>query len=249
MPWETPAKRWWKKERLLLASLQIAAANAQRLLYFGETDIIQLAGENIVGLICICREIWECDARHRASSYASLAVRGFEPFDRGRQAEGIRDASRIWHDKMKASPNGDTLQRLLDVIGKKLHEQLIGDRRMSYPGANGISFARQDLITDTDVNRLLEDATAECYLLQRDHTPKTPSRGKSIKWYSHPILAPYYELTVPHTKEPLYLTVAKLRTWLESGRVLAPKPKSERQSTPRKRKGDSAQKRLFGGDE
>ncbi len=249
LPWETPGKRWWKKERLPLASLQIAAANAQRLLYFGETDIIQLAGENIVAFICICREIWECDARHRAMKAASPVIRGFESFGRDRQAEGIRDASRIWHDKMAQSPNGNTLQRLLDVIGKKLHQQLIKDRRMSYPGANGISFARQDLITDIDVRRLLEDATAECYLLQRDHTPKTPSRGKSIKWYPHPILAPYYELTVQHTKEPLYLTVSKFRAWLEEGRVLAPKPKPEQQAMRRKPKGSSTQKMMFGGDE
>jgi hypothetical protein len=71
--------------------------------------------------------------------------------------------------------------------------------------------------------RLLHDATAEGFLLQRDHTPKTLSRGKSVKWYPHPILAPYYELTVPHTKEPLYLTVAKFRAWLEQANVLLPK--------------------------
>ncbi len=249
LPWEIPAKRWWKKERLPLASLQIAAANQQRLLYFGETDIVQLAGENILVFICICREIWECDARHRAMKTTPQVSPGFEPFNRGRQAEGIRDASRIWHDKMAQSPNGNTLQRLLDVIGKKLHEQLIKDRRMSYPGANGISFSRQDLITDTDVKRLLDDATAECYLLQRDHTPKTPSRGKSIKWYPHPILAPYYELTVQHTKEPLYLTVVKFRSWLEEGKVLAVKPKPEQQKSSAKPKRGSSQKTMFDGDE
>lgn len=120
---------------------------------------------------------------------------------------------------------------------------------MSYPGANGISFSRQDLTTDTDVKRLLDDATAECYLLQRDHTPKTPSRGKSIKWYPHPILAPYYELTVQHTKEPLYLTVVKFRSWLEEGNVLAAKPKPEQQKTTAKPKRGGTQKTMFGGDE
>ena len=34
LPWEMPEKKWWKKERLPLASLQIAAANAQRLIYY-----------------------------------------------------------------------------------------------------------------------------------------------------------------------------------------------------------------------
>jgi len=91
---------------------------------------------------------------------------------------------------------------------------------MSYPGANGISLARSDYESDLEVKRLLDAATAECFLLQRDHTPKNTSRGKSLKWYPHPILAPYYELTVQHTKEPLYLTVKKLRSWLEPHIVL-----------------------------
>ena len=103
------------------------------------------------------------------------------------------------------------------------------------------------------MKRLLDDATAECYLLQRDHTPKTPSRGKSIKWYPHPILAPYYELTVQHTKEPLYLTVSKFRDWLENGNVLAPKPKLEFPAVAKKTKTSTvgkAQKSLsFGEDE
>ena len=78
------------------------------------------------------------------------------------------------------------------------------------------------------MKRLLHDATAEGFLLQRDHTPKTLSRGKSIKWYPHPVLAPYYELTVPHTTEPLYRTVAQFREWLERANVLSPKDEPER---------------------
>ena len=222
LPWELPAKRWWKKERLPLASLQIAAANAQRLVYFGESDIIQLSGDNIVAFICICREIWECDARYRVGKIATESGRDFEKFDEKRQAEGIRDASRIWHDKMKQRANGETMQRFVDELGKRLHKQLIEDRQMSYPGANGISFAKSDLASDREIERLLTDATAECFLLQRDHTPKNLGRGKSIKWYLHPILAPYYEITVQHTKEPLYLNVKKLRAWLRACEVLSP---------------------------
>ncbi len=86
---------------------------------------------------------------------------------------------------------------------------------MSYPGANGLSFADSDLEANADIKRLLHDATAEGFLLQRDHTPKSLTRGKSVKWYVHPVLAPYYELTVPHTKEPLYLPVAEFREWME----------------------------------
>ncbi|MCA9061261.1 MAG: hypothetical protein KDA85_22260, partial [Planctomycetaceae bacterium] len=216
--WESKAKKWWKKERLPLAALQIAAKNSQRLLYYGDRDIVQLSGENILVFVSICREIWECDMRYRALDFGSTkstAVLGH--FAHDRQSEGIRDASRNWRDKIRSSPDGNTLQRFLDELGQRLHSKLISDRRMSYPGANGISLARRDYEADEnlDIRRLLDAATAECFLLRRDHTPKNTSRGKSLKWYPHPILAPYYELTVPHTKEPLYLTVAKFRHWLE----------------------------------
>ena len=118
------------------------------------------------------------------------------------------------------------LQRFVDVIGQRLHGQLIDDRAMSYPGANGISLAIDDLKNAPEVERLLNDATAECFLLRRKHTPKTKSRGRSAKWYPHPILASFYGLTVPHTKEPLYLKAETLRRWLEVGGVLATKPES-----------------------
>jgi hypothetical protein len=215
-PWESKSKKWWKKERLPQAALQVAAKNSQRLLYFGDKDIVQLSGENILVFVSICREIWECDARFRALDGTSTpTIAKFQKFDDDRQSEGIRDASRSWRDKIRSSPDGDTLQRFLDELGRKLHSKLITDRRMSYPGANGISLARHDYEGDLEIRRLLDAATAECFLLKRDHTPKNTSRGKSIKWYPHPILAPYYELTVPHTKEPLYITAAKLRDWLE----------------------------------
>lgn len=231
-PWESKAKQWWKKERLPLAALQVATSNSQRLTYFGEADMLSLAGENILVFIGICKEIWECDARHRAASKIAVSHEAFAPFDRLRQSEGIRDASRLWHEKIAQCPDGDTLQRFVDVIGKRLHGQLIDDRAMSYPGANGISLAMDDLINAPEVERLLDDATAECFLLRRRHTPKSKSRGISAKWYPHPILAPFYGLTVPHTKEPLYLKVETLRRWLEVGGVLASKPETVTASTP-----------------
>ncbi len=221
-PWMRKDKQWWRKERMPVAVLQIAASNAQRCPHSGEMAIVQLSGENVLAFLSICREIWECHARFQGLDDVTEGGSWEFPFATNRQAEGIREASRIWHDKMASSPTGHSLLRFLDLLGKKLHEKLVDDRQMSYPGANGISLTRRDYETDPDIKRLLDDATAECYLLRRRHTPKTLSRGESIKWYPHPILAPYYELTVPHTKEPLYLTISKLRSWLETGSVLHP---------------------------
>jgi len=272
-PWESKEKQWWKKERLPLAALQVATRNSQRLLYFGDSDLVQISGGNILVFVSICREIWECDMRFRALDVGTTKnATEFEPFDRNRQSEGIRDASRSWRDNIRSSPDGDTLQRFLDELGRRLHSKLISDRRMSYPGANGISLARRDYEADEnlDLKRLLDAATAECFLLKRDHTPKNTSRGKSIKWYPHPILAPYYELTVPHTKEPLYITTKKLREWLEphviatrvqasspenpSGNVHSAPDDSEATDTPAgnsevAKKSDDPRQMTFGFDE
>jgi hypothetical protein len=218
-PWNRPEKRWWKKERIPQAVLQIASANRQRVPYLGYKDILSLSGDNILVFASICRQIWECWIRTlRQGEYAVDQLA--HPFERLRQEEGIRSASSIWHDAVAASPRGNTIQRLLDTIGLRLNRQLIEDERMSYPGANGFSLSDRDLASDREVRNLLRDATALGFLQQRPHTPKAGSRGKSTKWYTHPIFAPYYEITVPHTKEPLYLTVRTLRQWLERGKVL-----------------------------
>ena len=107
---------------------------------------------------------------------------------------------------------------------------------MSYPGANGMSLRNIELEAAPEIKELLDHATAEGFLQVFKHTSKSPSRGHSQKWYTHPILAPYYELTVAHTKEPLYLTVTKLRSWLENADVLekrhVPSPKQAAKREP-----------------
>ncbi len=227
-PWLDESKQWWRKERMAVAVLQLAGANAQRCRYSGEMAIVQLSGENVLAFLWICREIWERSARFHALEADAVSQAYEFPFSRDRQTEGILEASNLWHRKIESSPgNGHTILRFMDSLGRRLHAQLNGDRQMSYPGANGISLTKRDYEADPELKRLLDDATAECFLLQRPHTPKHTSRGESIKWYPHPILAPYYELTLPHTKEPLYLSGAKLRSWLEADGVLSTKSGSQ----------------------
>ncbi len=223
IPWERNDRKWWKKERTGQAVLQIAAANAQRIPYYGKQDILALAGHNILVFSLICQKIWECwlqttDMKSGAETEIPL------PFSKLRQDEGIRVASNIWHSKLSTAPAGDTLRRFIDELGQRLRQQLRGDKQMSYPGANGISLSKADLETDPEIRALLDDATAEGFLQVSRHTPKTSLRGLSLKWYPHPILAPFYELTVAHTKEPLYVSSAELRTWLEKARVVESRP-------------------------
>jgi len=218
LPWEVADRRWWKKERTGQAVLQIAAGNAQRVPYRGKRDILALSGKNILVFALICQKIWEAWIQQTDASSASTTVP--RPLPNWRQDEGIRAASEVWHSKISSAPNADTVRRLIDELGSRLRRQLRNDKPMSYPGANGISLRNVELEADPELKELLDHATAEGFLQVFRHTSKSPSRGQSQKWYTHPILAPYYELTVPHTKEPLYLSVAKLRSWLENADVL-----------------------------
>ncbi len=219
LPWEQAERKWWRKERTGQAILQIAAANAQRIPYFGKRDVLALAGHNILVFALICQKIWECwlETVDVMSDDGTDVPR---PFSKWRQDEGIRVASNIWHSKISTAPSGDTLRRFVDELGQRLKNQLRGDKQMSYPGANGISLSNKELDNEPEIKVLLDDATAEGFLQVFRHTPKTPTRGLSQKWYPHPILAPFYELTVAHTKEPLYVNIADFRGWLEKSHVM-----------------------------
>ena len=245
-PWEQREKQWWRKERRPIAVLQIAARSGERIRYYGENDILTLSGKNILVFGLICQKIWESWIES-LDLQTDRDVSVPRPFPNVRQGIGINNASNIWRSKISSAPSGDTLGRLVDTLGTQLRNQLRGDKAMSYPGANGISLKVVDLEGDSEINGLLDDATAEGFLQEFRHTPKTPSRGKSTKWYLHPVLSPYYELTVAHTKEPLYLKVEQLRTWLEKNNVVDPTPRPK----AKKKKKSQSQATLFddGDDE
>ena len=104
---------------------------------------------------------------------------------------------------------------------------------MSYPGGNGFSLANKDLNTLPHVRQLLSEASGRGFLLQRKHTPKMRVWGESKKWYPHPILVPYYELTLNQTKEPYYLNAADVEKWLARVNVeIAVAPKDHQMTLP-----------------
>jgi len=104
---------------------------------------------------------------------------------------------------------------------------------MSYPGGNGISLANRDLRGFPQVEQVLSEASGRGFLLQRKHTPKDRERGESTKWYLHPVLAPYYEVTVHHTKEPRYVTGMEIQNWLKRAGVELPtQPKDNQLKLP-----------------
>ncbi len=228
LPWNK-GKGWWKKERLHLAILQLASDNRQKVVMFGKKDLLDLSGQNVLTFTSICQHIWECWIRHLAIE--KISEPRF-PIDSKLQTEGILWASDTWHQKIsQESWVGDTLLAFVDELGNRLRRMLIDDEAMSYPGGNGISLANRDLRAFPQVRQILSEASGRGFLLQRRHTPKNRARGESTKWYLHPVLAPYYEVTLNHTKEPRYVSGAEVQAWLERAGVALSAPAKEQQLT------------------
>ena len=216
MEWETEERKWWKKERIDHALLQIAAARGQRMVWSGDKDILSLSGGNILVFLSICQLVWAEFLRSRVESTGNVPQIHSSII----QDLGIQQASEYWFRKLRADPNGgDDRQRFISILASDLRNAMKADKRMSYPGANGFSLADRDLDEDAETAVFLDLCTAYGVLSMSRHTPKTKTRGESKKWYLFPILSPYFQLPAPHTKEPLYTNVAQVRTWLEKAKV------------------------------
>ena len=235
-------KKWWKKERLWIAILQLAADNRQKIVFFGKKDILDLSSGNILVFASICQHIWECwirslvNPKNRATRWEDNL-----PIERKLQNEGIQSASNTWHRKISEETwIGDTLLSFMDEMGNWLRRELNDDRSMSYPGGNGISLANRDVNSLPEVRQVLSEASGRGFLLQRKHTPKVRERGESKKWYPHPILVPYYELTLNRTKEPRYLKASDLLPWLvRAGVDIARSPKERQMTFPWDKAGET----------
>lgn len=232
-PWESTGKKWWKKERIDHALLQIAAARHQRMAWSGAPDIIALSGGNILVFLNICQLIWAEYLRRSPSDVGKIP---FE-IDPIVQDMGIQEASAYWFRKMQADPyGGDERYRFASVVADQLRTRMRDDRNMSYPGANGFSLSERELDKRPDVSQFLDNCFQYGVLSVQRHTPKTKSRGQSKKWYLFPILSPYFQLPVVKTKEPLYANLQLVEAWLQkadvnfkvSTKVASPKREKER---------------------
>ncbi|WP_417375551.1 hypothetical protein [Gimesia maris] len=212
-PWNSDSKKWWKKERIALAILQLAADSRQRIIMYGKNDIITLSGGNILVFTSICQHIWDCWIREKALD--TSGKNNSFPIAENLQFEGILKASNTWHRKIGDERMiGDTLISFVDAMGNWLRKKMVTDTHMSYPGGNGISLTNRDVLQSKEIRKVLSELTGRGFLVQRAHTPKSRERGASTKWYPHPILAPYYELTYIQTKEPRYIKSQILNDWL-----------------------------------
>jgi hypothetical protein len=215
-PWESPQKRWWKKERIEQALLQIAAAKKQRMIWSGDEDILALSGVNILVFLSICQLVFsEYIRTEKKESYEIPKIHS-----RIIQNLGIQQASTDWVRKLRVEANGgDDRYRFIEVLGETLRVNMRNDSRMSYPGGNGFSLSERDLGNQQAIKLFLEQCAAYGALVQKPHTPKTSSRGSSHKWYLFPIFSPNFQVPVVHTKEPLYVDTNKVRSWLDKAKV------------------------------
>lgn len=208
--WNSNSSQWWKKERIQQALLQIAADQKQRMIWYGQDDIVALAGHNVLTFLTLCQFIWAEYLRTLDVTSDLLPVNiGFQI-----QNIGIQEASAYWFRKIKSDPKGgDDRHRFINVLAVELRNALRDDRRMSYPGENGFSLPNEIIERHEDAAKFLERCVAYGVLESFKHTPKTKGRGQSRKWYLFAILTPYFQLPTAHIKEPKYLTIDILYRW------------------------------------
>lgn len=208
-------KKWWIKERLPQAVLQLVARRAQRLLWWGYDDMIMLSGGgNIMVFLHLCHAVWDRFLKEEALKPEEdrLDLLNGKSIPTDTQAVAIQTASREWHEKLGEQPGGDLRRRFIDHLGRRFREQLRDDVKMSYPGANGFSVRKDELDAREHraLWRFLCDAVGYGDLVATDHTTKNKRGEARIKFYLNPVLSPVFQIPAVHTKEPLYWKVCDL---------------------------------------
>lgn len=216
LPWESPEKKWWRKERTEQAILQIAAERKQKMIWHGWPDILTLSGRNILVFLSICQLIWAEYLRSK-----DLPSTEIPEIHRGViQDLGIQQASEYWYRKLRADSNGgDDRQRFVAVVASDLRRRMREDKKMSYPGATGFSLPEEALEQNAPLKKFLDSCCSYGALTSSRHTSKNSGQGESKKWYLFPIHCPYFQLPAQHTKEPLYADLTVVSSWLEKAGV------------------------------
>jgi hypothetical protein len=209
--------KYWRKERVEAALMQIAGRCGQRMIWAGADDLIELSGGNILVFVSICQHIWAAWLRVARGERAS---NGSVPsIDEAIQAVGIQEASTHWYTKVAEESGGTSRQRFISTVGETLEKSLYNDDALSYPGRNGFSLSLSDLKQDVELEDFLNECVDYGALFDAPHTTKESNRRPRRKWYLNPILSPYFKLPHIHTKEPAYLTGDTVRGWLYAAQV------------------------------
>lgn len=217
-PWE---KVYWKKERIRQALMQLASACRQRMLWAGKDNVIMLCANSILVFLSLCQHIW--DTNYRAKSYTSKNKLDSEddPYllktiENVIQSLAIESTSKQWYEKILEHPEGNNRQRFIAKLGTFFRSGLLCDIPMSYPGANGFSLDETAFLQNEKVKRFLYDAVDYEALIVFPHTTKSSDKKKRLKFYLNTILSPYLQLPEARQKEPLYIQVSDVESWIDN---------------------------------
>jgi hypothetical protein len=212
--------KYWRKERVQLALMQLAAKTHQRMIWAGADDILSLSGGNILIFIDLCQQVWSAGLRARkASRSTSERAKELPSIDPSDQSVGIHYASLHWYQKITEQQGGDSRQRFVDELGALFRSSMLGDVAMSYPGHNGFSLRIDQLREHSDIELFLNDCVDFGDLADASHTTKMKDRKPRRKWYLNPILSPHFNIPVTHVKEPMYVSVDEVKRWMQKAQV------------------------------
>lgn len=231
-PWKL--RRWWRKERLDQGVLQLTTRCQQRFMWWGFEDICSLSGGNITVFLHICHRVWDGFLKNESSlpsvRRTNLLVDGM--IDKKIQATGILFASNEWFKKLPEEPMGNARQSFIEQLGSKLNLLMTGDMSMSYPGGNGISLKLSDFNSDDDrviaLKDFMRDAVGYGALFETEHSSKSKSGGRRVKFYLNPILCPRFQIPEARTKEPYYWSLEHLFQIVVKAQITLPKSRDNR---------------------
>ncbi|MGZ3748480.1 MAG: ORC-CDC6 family AAA ATPase [Pseudobdellovibrionaceae bacterium] len=235
LPWRE--RKWWRKERLDQAVLQLMIRCQQRFVWWGYDDICSLSGGNITVFFHICHRIWDGFLKNEASlpenRRTDILNGGVIPPNI--QDAGILFASNEWFNKLPEEPGGNARKNFVEKLGMKLNNEMLGDLRMAYPGGNGISFVLSEFESEADdiadLRSFIREAVGYGALVEFEHSSKLKKGGRRIKFYLNPILCPRFQLPEARTKEPYYWKIQDLFDLAGKAQVTLPKARKFQQNT------------------
>lgn len=229
-PWRE--RKWWRKERLDQAVLQLMTRCQQRFMWWGYTDIVSLSGGNITVFLHICHRIWDgfLKSEDSLSPDKRTDILHGESISPSIQDAGILFASNEWFNKLPEEPGGNSRKSLVEKLGSKLNEAMMHDLRMSYPGGNGISIALSEFDSDVpnvpELKNFMLEAVGYGVLFETEHSSKSKSSGRRRKFYLNPILCPRFQLPEARTKEPYYWNIDELLDLAIKAQITLPQRRS-----------------------
>jgi hypothetical protein len=213
-PWKE--RKWWRKERLDQALLQLTTRCQQRFMWWGYEDVLSLSGGNITVFLHICHRVWDGFLKNESSLLPNKRTDILHggTIDRNIQAAGIFFASNEWFNKLPEEPGGNDRQSFVEKFGLRLNGNMMQDLKMAYPGGNGISIAMSEFNSEAEnalgLRNFIRDAVGFGVLFETEHSSKSKAGGRRIKFYLNPILCPRFQLPEARTKEPYYWRLDEL---------------------------------------